>query len=378
MDQPGLKLVRHRPRRGEYAPRWAVFAAGGALLLAALLATVGGADEARRSIPSRRLAESAVQRSLEMGNEDPQVRGSLLRLRRSLSRRPLDCRTRVVYASLLLGLSRSLTDTRAAAFHAGLAAELAPVTVPVVRTAALVLARSRELDGALDWIRFTFGHDPAAAAELLAEVEPLLFDSQLDRGLDETPQAWLAWSEQLRRDDRDDEADLRLRRSHERWPDHLPTLQRLAARAAADDDRAALEALFPPGRDLPAEAAAAPLLAYRARLRGMQGDASGAREDIDRALALGEGRDGLRILAGDAYAALGDDDAAKRIWNLELHGLRSPAVDTRVGLLARLARLEDRHGQAAAALRLWRSVLELNPEHPAAQKRVDELTGFHR
>ena len=97
------------------------------VLVAAALATLLGADRARRSMDPRKIAEGALQASLEHGNDAPVVREVLVDLRRSLGRRPLDSGTRVAYAGLLLGLSSSVEQTRAAAFHARRASELAPV-----------------------------------------------------------------------------------------------------------------------------------------------------------------------------------------------------------------------------------------------------------
>jgi len=48
----------------------------------------------------------------------------------------------------------------------------------------------------------------------------------------------------------------------------------------------------------------------------------------------------------------------------------------RRNLLTRLARLEDEHGRASAALRLWQAILELDPSHPEATRRVRALGGL--
>ena len=60
-------------------------------------------------------------------------------------------------------------------------------------------------------------------------------------------------------------------------------------------------------------------------------------------------------------------------------GAQAPAgAADRRGLLSRLARLEDEYGRPAAALRHWKALLELDPDHVEARRRVDDLTGFQR
>ena len=138
MENRVLKLVRAT----EAAPP----AGGGALvpfLVGALvLGSAGlagwlGADEARRKVEVTTLAEQALQLALERGSDDPSVRRTLIDLRRTVGRRPLESRTRVVYASLVLALSTNQDEMQLAGFHAGRAAELSPVTVSVVRAATL-------------------------------------------------------------------------------------------------------------------------------------------------------------------------------------------------------------------------------------------------
>jgi hypothetical protein len=41
-----------------------------------------------------------------------------------------------------------------------------------------------------------------------------------------------------------------------------------------------------------------------------------------------------------------------------------------------MARYEDDHGKPAAALRAWKAVLEEDPEHPEAQRRIADLGGL--
>jgi hypothetical protein len=50
----------------------------------------------------------------------------------------------------------------------------------------------------------------------------------------------------------------------------------------------------------------------------------------------------------------------------------------RRSLLEHLARMEERQGRAAAALRLWQALLALDAEHREARRHVDDLSGFAR
>jgi len=378
VETPGLRLVTARGRQG---PRHRFVVAPlvlGALTVGvAALGTWLGADEARRKIEVAKLAEAAVQLALERGSEDPEVRETLIDLRRTLGWRPLESRTRVVYASLVLALSTRIEDMRLAGFHAGRAAQLSPVTVSVVRAATLVLAHTGNLDDALALVRRMFGYDAPRAAALLAQVETLVLVTPLDQALPESAEAWMAWSAQLSRDGRDEEASEWLERTYERWPDYLPARARLAYRAHRRRDWQSLAALLPAEETLPADPAAAQLLIWRAHLKARQADESGARTDVETALQLWESR-AVRTLAGDLFETLGDVERARREWNLALH--RTPTTQTaaRRGLLQRLARLEDVHGRPAAALRLWEALLELDPEHAEARRRVDDLAGFQR
>ncbi len=376
MERNGLKLVE-RDGRGTRGSRPA-FLVGTGLLVAALLATAFGAGAARDPVDSLDLAQQALVHALERGNEDPGVRETLLELRESLRRRPLDSGTRVIYAGLLLSLCRRLDDTRAPAFHADLAARLSPVTVPIVVRAALVLARSREADRAVALTREMFEYDPDSAASLLSRLENVLFPEQVEAAVAPTAEATLVWSRRLRELGRIEAADAWLLRGHSRWPDHLPTLQAVASAPLRRGDWDELERLLPPDRVFPDEPAAAPLLAYRARLAAERGDAEAAARDADRALALARSNHHVLVAAGDALEAAGDHDRARSVWNRALFELGDERAPMRRNVLLRLARLEDRYGRPATALRLWRSVLDVDPAHGEARRRVDELSGFHR
>jgi len=239
----------------------------GALALGAFgLSTWLGADEARRKVEVAALAEAAVQMALERGSEDPQVRETLIELRRTLGWRPLESRTRVVYASLVLALSARAEDAQLAGFQAARAAELSPVTVSVVHAAVLVLSHTGELDHALALVRGMFGYDARRAARLLAQVDSLGLVASVDGAVPETAEAWMAWSRQLANDLRAKEAEAWLERTFDRWPDHLPARTRLAAGAFRRRDWTALGNV-PPDGTFPTEPAAAPLLIWASAVR---------------------------------------------------------------------------------------------------------------
>ena len=350
----------------------------------ALAATLGGADRYRRSFHPVERARAGLSRLLDRGPDDPEVRATLLALRRQLARQPLDARTRVLYAGLLLELAGNLDEARAAAFHASRAATLAPVTVPVVRAAATVLARCGEQEEALTRVREMFGYEPESAAHLLISLEPFLPPEALSRGAPEgaipfQPASWLAWSRELRSRGRTDESEEWTEEAHQRWPDHLPVRRALAALAVGRQDWERLAEILPTQGKLPEEPSAAVLFAYRARLRAETGSADEARADAEKAASLARNDPSILLLVGDALLASRDPDRARHTWNRALFAL--PGGDghrpIRVLLGVRLARLEDAHGMPADALRAWKAVLEEDPEHTESRRRVDDLTGFH-
>jgi len=347
------------------------------LVAATLLATWLGADRARQKIEVREMAEGAIRIALERGSGDPEVRETLVDLRRTLGWRPLESKTRVVYASLVLGLATQREDLRLAAFHAGRAADLAPVTVPVVRAAALVLAQTGDLDRALGLVRRMFGYEPGRAAVTLSQIESLVLGVRLEQAIPDDPDAWLAWSRRLREDDRDADAADWLRRTHERWPEHVPARVLMAYRAFNRRDWEALGTLVPPGGSLPEQPEAASLFIVRANLALHAGDEDEARADLETAIRL-QGSARVRMLAGDVFEKAGDLSRARREWNRALHATPRERSSTRRALFVRLARLEDRTGRPAAALRLWEALLEIDPGHAEARRRVDDLTGFSR
>jgi len=345
------------------------------VLGATLTATWLGADDARKVLEVQEMAEQTLQTALERGSEDHDVQGALVDLRRTLGWRPLESKTRVVYASLVLGLATRLDDMHLAAFHAGRAAELSPVTVSVVRAAALVLASTGDVERALALIRHMFGYDARRAATALAQIESLVLGVQIDGGIPATPEAWLAWSHQLRADARRVESGDWLRRTHERWPDDVPTLVRMSAEAFARRDWPQLESLL--SGTLPEDPRAATLFIWRGHLALQRADTTAAIDDAETALRLLPSLS-IRSLAGDLFKDLGRVARARRTWNQALHDLDYGMTSRRRPLLLRLARLEDVHGQPAAALRLWQAVLEIDPQDAEAQRRVDDLAGFER
>ncbi len=356
--------------------RWA-WALGATLLAAAGLATLRDADRARRPVTPSALASEALDRSLKRGSGDPSVRQALVDLRRRLGQHPLDTATRVAYASLLLGLSRSVEETHAAAFHADLAAELSPVTVPVVRASAVILARTGDTERSTRRIRRMFEYDAESAADLLVTLAAGLQPAEIESSIADTPEAWIAWLTRLHRDDRGVEAYAWLARAFERWPNHPETLERVAAKSVRRGEWEALSDLFAVEREIPERSSTARLIAFRALARAREGNHEAARTDSALALRLGEGDPRVRISAGDAHAAMGQFDQARRLWNHAHFSLqREGATATHKRVLLRLAHLEDDHGSPAAALRLWRSILELDPEHREARQRVEDLTGF--
>jgi tetratricopeptide (TPR) repeat protein len=346
-----------------------------ALVALAALATALHADRARGGADPRPTAEAALQASLERGNEAPEVRSALVELRRGIERRPLDARSRVAYAGLVLGMSTEDGHRQLAAFHARRAVELAPVTVPIVRAAALVAAQAGEAERSVEWIRRMFGYDPASAADLLALIEATALGLPVEAALPDSVEAWLAWARKLRRDGRLEQAQRWIERAQLRWPDDLQALAERGALLAQRQDWTALAELLPPRWEPPDSPVAAMPLLQRARLALSQGDPEGARADLERALRLHPGAWDVALQAGQLFDGLGDPARARTLWHGALHGLDPSERDARRAILIQLARLEDRDGRAGTALRLWRSVLELDPRHAEAGRRIHELSG---
>jgi len=369
---PRLRLVREPALPAHRARSVAAIAA---FLLAAGATGVGsGASEARRPLDARAVAREAIERSLEAGSADPEVRAALARMRAALERRPLDSRARVAYAGLLLGLAGSLDDLAAPVWHARQAVRLAPVTVPVVSPATLVLARAGRTDEALALARAMFEYDLDGAVRVLGRLEPFVAPDGARAGLADAPEAWLAWAAHLRGADRPGDADLWLAATHERWPGDVTAIRMLAARAVARGDFDELARLVD-GVEPPAERAHAALWVYRARLAIARGDAAAAASDLEVATDLAGDAPPVLAVVADGWERLGRAERAREAWTRALFELGGRAPSTAAGLHARLARLEESEGRAGAALRHWREALALDPEHAEARRSVGRLSG---
>ena len=370
-----LRLAPQAPPPAAGGSRSWALALGALLLCAALAAGALGADRVRGSRPAERLAEEIVVQGLQAGSDSERVRGELRDLRRRVGDRPLHARTRVLYSAVLLEIGSAQGAGPAAAFHARRAANLAPVTVPVVRGAALVLAQCGEAQAAVDLTREMFGYDPPSASGLLEMLEPFLGPDLARSAVPDAPEAWLAWSERLAAAGHAADAQDWLARGRTRFPGNLAIRAALASRALARGDWSTLEEILPPGEPIPPSPESARLFAYRARLRAQRGDASGARADALEAEALGG--NALLLVVGDALAAIADLDGARARYSRALY--RIPAEPrnraARISLLLRLARLEERRGRSGEALRRYRAVLEIDPEQPEARGKVAAITG---
>jgi tetratricopeptide (TPR) repeat protein len=274
-------------------------------------------------------------------------------------------------------MSMGPRDAAAPAFHARRAAELAPVTVPVVRAAALVLARSGDPDSAVRLVREMFSYDAENAARVLTTLEPFLGPTMAGRAIPADPDAWLRWALELRERDRQEEADDWLRRAHREWPAHPGVRQAAAARLVQQRDWESLAAMFPPDEELPDSRENALLFAFRARARAEGGDRAGALSDAAKAVELSGSSITVLLHAGDALLSAGDPEGARRLWSRALFAIppRSDAGSERVRLLVRMARYEDEHGKPAESLRAWKAVLEEESHHPEARRRIADLGG---
>jgi tetratricopeptide (TPR) repeat protein len=348
---------------------------GAVVLAAAALATAFGADDARRPFNAARLAEDSFARSLAGG--DPAIAGeALATLRARLATNPLDAASRTVAASLMTEIAADASERGAAADQAATATRLVRSDEFVARAAARVLARAGRSDEALREIAAIFAYAPGMAALALSEIEPFVAPDELERGIPAQPEAWLAWTWKLRELGRDEEADARLASALDRWPEDLSVRQAAASLAAGREQIPELVRLVPPSMVLPATAEAATLIAYRARSKAASGDRDGAVGDAAQAVALRPGDPWVMVAAGDALSTV-DAVAARGYWNRALYDLEARAVDdgTTVWIHFRLARLDDREGHGANALRHWRSILAMRPGNAEAKRRIDELTG---
>jgi tetratricopeptide (TPR) repeat protein len=371
VDRPELKLVG-APEPVRRTPAAAAMAT--ALVAAALLATWAGADAARRKLDPASLVEQALTDDLS-GNDPQAVDDARVVLRRRLAATPLDATARTALANLEVEVAPDAAGREAAARQAVAATRLVGSDEWVSRAAARVLARCGRGDLALAEIETMFRYAPAEAAVALTEIEP--FVASVTPGIPDLPQAWLAWSIRLREAGREDEADAWIASLLRRWPGDLRA-RSIAAGAAAGRNRIdELSVLVPPAMELPATREAGALHAYRARTKAAAGDIDGARADVAQALALAPDDPWVYVHAGDAAIAFDDAAAARDYWTRALYALDARPAPERatVWVRYRLARLDDREGKGASALRNWRSILAARPDSEEARRRVAELTG---
>lgn len=369
MARPALRLVVAPPRGRAGAP-----AAGiGMLVLAAgLAATVGGADAAREPFdPSARAAE-ALEAHLSRGAPlDPELRV----MRDRLAARPLDAATRAVYAGLLRETASTPAELAVVRFHALRAAATAPVTIPVVAASASTLARARAPAEAAGLARGMFAYAPRAAAALLATIEPFLDESARQAAIPEEAAAWLAWARELRARGFPDDAAAWIERAGVRWPSRPDVLVARAEGPFWRDDTTTLASIVPATTPIGDGPETPWLLAFRGRVRAASGDAAGAAADAARAVALAPRASGVLEAAARTVEAAGSAETAASYLRRARFGLpenASPA--TRLRILVSIARLADRSASGAEALRAWREVLDLEPAHAEARRRVAALT----
>ncbi|HEX4823529.1 MAG TPA: hypothetical protein VFV19_04425 [Candidatus Polarisedimenticolaceae bacterium] len=372
MERAPLRLVRDDPRP-KRSPRAA--ALGLAVLATGTVATFLGADASRHAPDPAELAESALAATLS-GADPSAAEAAIARLRARLAAVPLDPTARTALANLTIEAAGASDARELAAAQALTATRLAPSDAVVARAAARVLARcGREVD-ALATVRTAFRYAPDQAAIALADVEPFVSDSSIEGGIPETPAAWLAWSIRLRTMGREQEADDRLASLLGRWPDDPRALLVAAGVAAGRDRLDEIDRLLPASRTLPEARETAALFAYRARARAGRDDADGARADAAHALALDGDGIATAVACGDALMTI-DPSQARRLWTGAVYRLEALGAggDSLLWVRFRLARLDDREGRGADALRTWRSILAARPDSEEAQRRVRELSG---
>ena len=346
-----------------------------ALLLVGVgvVATLRGADEERTRSDPREEARRLVEKTHERGSNDSSLRADFASLRNRVARLPLDANARSAYATALIALAASRADLDAAAFHARTAARCAPVTVPVVRRSAIVLAQTGYTSEASDLTYRMFDYDPPAAARLLATLEPFLAISAVRNTVPDTPEAWLARIHELRRGERFADASTLVDEALERWPQDLPIRGLAAERAMIVKDWDSLARLLPPDELLPNTPESAILYIYRCHARTALNDRSGAQADLLRAISLGGHRPWVLIMVGDAWLELDHPDRAREAWTQALYATPGESIELRAKSLRRLARLAELRGQSGTASRHWRNVLDLLPDDDEASGRIGRL-----
>ena len=371
MDRAELKLApppRPRPR----VP--AAAAIGAAVLAAAVVATAAGAGRARTPFEPASIAEAGLRAWID-GDE-----GGAARARRELyarlARTPTDATTRTVYASFLAETAVGEAGRRAAAVEGRRAVIAAPHEEDVRRAVVKVMARTGDRAGAVEGVRDLFAEAPADAALVLSEIEPFLTTEEAAAAVPETPHAWRARSSRLRQDGRGPEADRLLSDLLVRWPGDLAALTTAAELAARRGDEAEVTRLVREDLAIPEDRKHAPLLALRARSHAAAGNVDAARRDAARAKVLAPESVTVAAAAGDALERV-DPAAARASWlrALFLAGRTEAARRSRIGLLTRLARLDEREGRDVDALRRWREILDLEPGNVEATRRALAIGG---
>ena len=159
---------------------------GAAVLAAAGLATLCGADAARRHFDPAHLAESGLARTLATHDPEP-AREARELLEKRLRRNPLDTASRTIAASLLVETATTEAQREAAVAQAEAAVRLTPVDASVAHRAARVLARCGRTDLALQETARLFEYAPQSAASTLADIEPFVAVDRLDDALPPSP-----------------------------------------------------------------------------------------------------------------------------------------------------------------------------------------------
>ena len=347
----------------------------GALILAAAgLATVSGADRARAPFDPAAIAERGLLAWLD--DDAAGADAAKGRLSARLARTPTDAITRTVYASLLAETATGEALRREAARQGRRAVVSAPHEEAVHRAAVKIMARTGDREEAIAALRALFATAPADAALVLSEIEPFLTPEEIDAAVPEIPAAWRARASRLRADGRAAEADKIIDDLLARWPDDLAARWTAAEVAARRGDEASVARLVPPDLAFPEDRKHAPLLALRARGRAWAGDLDGARRDAERATGLAPRSAVVAATAGDALERV-DPAAARAYWTRALFLVEptDTARRSRIGILSRLARLDEKEGREADALRRWRAVLEIDPGHVEAARRVVAIGG---
>ena len=370
MDRAELKLAPPpRPR-----PRGPAAALGAAVLAAAAVATAAGAGRARAPFDPAAIAEHGLLAWID--GDEAGAAGARRELYARLARTPTDATTRTVYASFLAETAVGDAERLAAAVEGRRAVIAAPHEEDVRRAVVKVMARTGDRAGAVAGVRDLFAEAPADAAFVLSEIEPFLTVEEAAAAVPETPEAWRARSSRLRQDGRTAEADRLLSGLLARWPGDLAARATAGELAARRGDEAAVTRLVPADLAIPEDRKHAPLFALRARSHAAAGSIEAARRDAARARSLAPDSAPVAAAAGDALERI-DPVAARSSWlrALFLLGRTEAARRSRIGILSRLARLDEREGRDADALRRWREVLDLEPGNVEATRRVLAIGG---